>query len=153
MLRIGEAGGAQVAGTPANVSQPTNQVSTRSSGNNINLIDFRRGDNNAGRIMISLSNPDAPVSLVEQGGKIIIDFSDARLAEELQKRFDVTDFATPVLAIEAFPSGDNVRIIVQPDGNLDYEHLAYQSDNLYVLEVREIPKEVIEARRRENLRR
>lgn len=149
VLRIGEAGGAQVAATPANVSQPTNQVSTRSSGNNINLIDFRRGDNNAGRIMISLSNPDAPVSLVEQGGKIIIDFSDARLAEELQKRFDVTDFATPVQVIEAFPNGNNVRVIVQPDGNLDYEHLAYQSDNLYVLEVREIPKEVIEARRRE----
>lgn len=149
VLRIGESGGAQVAGTPTNVSQPSKQVSTRSSGNNINLIDFRRGDNNAGRIMISLSNPDVPVSLVEQGGKIIIDFSDAHLAEELQKRFDVTDFATPVQVIEAFPNGSNVRIIVQPDGNLDYEHLAYQSDNLYVLEVREIPKEEIEARRRE----
>ena len=149
VLRIGEADGVQVASTPAKVGQPANQVSTRSSGNNIDQIDFRRGDNNAGRVMISLSNPDTPVSLVEQGGKIIIDFNDARLAEELQKRFDVTDFATPVQVIEAFPNGSNVRIVVQPDGNLDYEHLAYQSDNLYVLEVREIPEEVIEARRRE----
>lgn len=149
VLRIGEAESVQVASSPAKVSQPSNRVSTRSSTNNIGLIDFRRGDNNAARILISLSNPDAPVSLVEQGGKIIIDFNDAQLAEELQKRYDVTDFATPVQAIEAFPNGKNVRVIVQPDGNLDYEHLAYQSDNLYVLEVREIPEEVIEARRRE----
>ena len=149
VLRIGEADQLQVAGTPAsNVGKPTSTVA-RSSGTNIDRIDFRRGDNSAGRILISLSNPDTPVSLVEQGGKIVIDFNDSRLAKELQKRFDVTDFATPVQSIEAFPNGNNVRVIVQPDGNLDYEHLAYQSDNLYVLEVREIPEEVIEARRRE----
>lgn len=150
VLRIGEGEGLQVAGTPStNVGKPAGQTSARVSGNNINLIDFRRGDNNAGRVMISLSNPDTPVSLVEQGGKIVIDFNNARLAKELQKRFDVTDFATPVQLIEAFPNGNNVRIVVQPDGNLEFEHLAYQSDNLYVLEVREIPEEVIEARRRE----
>ena len=149
VLRIGEADQLQVAGTPAsNVGKPTSTVA-RSSGTNIDRIDFRRGDNSAGRILISLSNPDTPVSLVEQGGKIVIDFNDSRLAKELQKRFDVTDFATPVQSIEAFPNGNNVRVIVQPDGNLDHEHLAYQSDNLYVLEVREIPEEVIEARRRE----
>lgn len=151
VLRIGEGGAAQVAtsSAPSSAAQPASVSSVRTTGNNINAIDFRRGDNNAGRVMISLSNPDMPISLVEQGGKIIIDFNDAQLAAELQKRFDVTDFATPVQLIEAYPQGSNVRIVVQPDGNLEYEHLAYQSDKLYVLEVREIPEEVLEARRRE----
>ena len=152
IILIGDSRGAQIASSSAPAQQTANNVSTvrtSSRGNGIDLIDFRRGDNNAGRVMISLSNPDTPISLVEQGGKIVIDFNNTRLAKELQKRFDVTDFATPVQSIEAFPKGDNVRVIVQPDGNLDYEHLAYQSDNLYVLEVREIPEEIIEARRRE----
>ena len=151
VLRIGDAGGAQIAASTSSTSasQPTTLVSARTDNNGINAIDFRRGDNSAGRIMISLSNPDTPISLIEQGGKIVIDFSNTQLASNLQKRFDVTDFATPVQLIEAYPQGKNVRIVVQPDGNLDYEHLAYQSDNLYVLEVREIPEEVIEARRRE----
>ena len=150
VLRIGEGDQLQVASSPAttNVGKPTSSSAGRLS-NNIDLIDFRRGDNNAGRVLISLSNPDAPVSLIEQGGKIVIDFNDARLAKELQKRFDVTDFATPVQLIEAFSKGNNVRVVVQPDAGLNFEHLAYQSDNLYVLEVREIPEEVIEARRRE----
>ena len=149
VLRIGESGGSHIASAPTSSAQPANVVSARSASNNINSIDFRRGDNSAGRVIISLSNPDTPISLIEQGGKIVIDFNDAHLAKELQKRFDVTDFATPVKVVEAFPSGKNVRIVVQPDGNLEYEHLAYQSDNLYVLEVREIPEEVIEARRRQ----
>ena len=148
VLLIGDSRGAQVASSSTPAQQPASSTPAR-GGNGIDLIDFRRGDNNSGRVMISLSNPDTPISLIEQGGKIVIDFNDTRLAKKLQKRFDVTDFATPVQSIEAFPKGENVRVIVQPDGNLDYEHLAYQSDNLYVLEVREIPEEVIDARRRE----
>ena len=149
VLLIGGVTSAQVASSaPAAAAQPTLSA-PGSSDNAVNAIDFRRGDNNAGRVMVSLSNPDTPISLAEQGGRIIIDFNDSKLASNLQKRFDVTDFATPVQMIEAYAQGDNVRVVVQPDGNLDYEHLAYQSDNLYVLEVREIPEELIEARRRE----
>ena len=151
ILRIGDADASQVAsGTPASAAQPQRvSRATPSSGNNIDLIDFRRGEQNSGRVMISLSNPDTPISLIEQGGRIVIDFQDSTLSKQLQKRFDVTDFATPVQVVEAFPSRDGVRVIVQPDATLEFEHLAYQSDNLYVLEVREIPEEVIEARRRE----
>jgi len=130
------------------VSVPT-RSSTTTSKNYISLIDFRRGDNNAGRVLISLSNPNAPVSLNEQGGKIIVGFKDSTLATALRKRFDVKDFATPVNFIEAFTKNNDVQVIIQPDTSSDYEHLAYQSDNLYVLEVREIPDELIEARRNE----
>jgi len=117
--------------------------------NNISLIDFRRGDNNAGRVLISLSNPNAPITLNEQGGKIVVSFENTTLASALRKRFDVKDFATPVNFIEASTKNNDTQIIIQPDTNLDYEHLAYQSDNLYVLEVREIPDELVEARRKE----
>ncbi len=150
ILRIGDVSGAQVASAPEAAAQPQSVVTTKSVGsNNIDLIDFRRGENDAGRVMISMTDPDTPISLVEQAGKIVIDFHDTQLAKDLQKKFDVTDFATPVQFVEAFPQRNGVRVIVQPDVTVEFEHLAYQSDNLYVLEVREVPQEVIEARRRE----
>ena len=117
--------------------------------NNIDLIDFRRGEDDTGRIMVSLSNSNTPVNLVEQGGRIILSFMDSNLAANLQKRFDVTDFATPVNYFEATTRGDEVEIIVYPNTDLEYDHLAYQTGNLYILEVQEIPEEVIETRRRE----
>ncbi len=150
ILTIGDlvAGSSQPAiASNAQVSPPTRSSTTLQ--NNISLIDFRRGDNNAGRVLISLSNPSAPVTLNEQGGKIIVGFEDTTLATALRKRFDVKDFATPVDFIEASTKNNNTQIVIQPDTSLDYEHLAYQSDNLYVLEVREIPDELIEARRKE----
>lgn len=124
----------------------SNRTSTASVDNSISLIDFRRGDNNAGRVLISLSNPNIPVSLAEQGGKIILSFEDTKLPPALQKRFDVKDFATPVEFISPSAQGKNTQVVVQPNPKSDYEHLAYQSDNLYVLEVREIPNELVEAR-------
>lgn len=148
ILRIGDANVVAVAQstTPKNTAPRTSSSHANSF---IDLIDFRRSDNNAGRIIVSLSNPDIPVSLIEQGGRIIVSFEDTSLAAPLQKRFDVTDFATPVNFIEASSQGANVQVIVQPDTNTNYEHLAYQSDNLYILEVREIPEELVETRRKE----
>lgn len=127
------------------VQQPTKQPISNTD-NNISLIDFRRGDNNAGRVLISLSNPNTPVSLIEQGGSIVVSFEDTKLPASLQKRFDVKDFATPINFISSSSKGKDAQIVIQPDPSVDYEHLAYQSDNLYVLEVREIPDELVEAR-------
>ncbi len=151
VLRIGD------SGAIAQTSKPTLSASTQqtaasssnistSSGNSISLVDFRRGDNNSGRVLVSLSNPDTPVSLIEQGGRIIVNFEDTSLPSSLQKRFDVKDFATPVNLITSSTKGSDTQIIIEPDASVDYEHLAYQSDNLYVLEVREIPDELVEAR-------
>ncbi len=133
--------------TAPTTAAPTSSVSNGQ--NNISLIDFRRGENNAGRVLISMSNPNAPVTLTEQGGNIVVNFKATTLAAALSKRFDVKDFATPVQFIEASSKNRDVQIVVQPDTSLDYEHLAYQSDNLYVLEVREIPQELVETRRKQ----
>lgn len=134
--------------TNTNASRTPTYTSSATQ-NNISLIDFRRGENNAGRVLISLSNPNTPIALNEQGGKIVLSFEDTSLATALRKRFDVKDFATSVNFIEASTKNNNAQIVVQPDTSLDYEHLAYQSDNLYVLEVREIPDELVETRRKE----
>ena len=152
ILRIGDnsqalASTAQSTTSSSVAAKPASPISR--SGNDIELIDFRRGDNNAGRILISLTNPDTPISLVEQGGRIIVNFQNSTLPSSLQKRFDVTDFATPVKTLEASQTNKGVQVLVQPDSTVEFEHLAYQSDNLYVLEVREIPKELLETRRKE----
>lgn len=151
VLRIGDNAQNFAEATSSDSKPKSMQRTTQTSGKpgSIELIDFRRGDNNAGRVLISLSDPDTPISLIESGGRIIVNFQGAKLPSSLQKRFDVSDFATPVKTLEASQINDGVQVLIQPDSNLDFEHLAYQSDNLYVLEVREIPDEVIESRRKE----
>jgi type IV pilus assembly protein PilQ len=152
ILRIGESNFAtNASGTnlARNVTQPAKLPSKAlqaNKDNTISLVDFRRGDNNSGRVLISLSNPNTPVSLIEQGGNIIVSFENTTLPQSLQKRFDVKDFATPVNFINSSTKGRDAQIVIQPDPTVDYEHLAYQSDNLYVLEVREIPDELVQAR-------
>jgi type IV pilus assembly protein PilQ len=113
----------------------------------ITNIDFRRGATGEGRIMIMLSDPKIQVDLSEQGGKILLDFFNTKLPKDLAQRLDVLDFATPVKTIDSFARGDNVRMVIEASG--DYEHLAYQSDNLYTVEVREVPKIVQEKRKKE----
>ncbi|MFK8028033.1 MAG: type IV pilus secretin PilQ [Gammaproteobacteria bacterium] len=151
VLRIGEANLAHSGSSTSINNNPAvvpKRTISRASGNDISLIDFRRGDNNSGRVLISLSNGDIPVNLVEQAGNIILTFEDTSLAQSMRKRFDVKDFATPVNFISSSTEGRDTKIVIQPNTDLEYEHLAYQSDNLYVLEVREIPDELIESRRK-----
>ncbi len=122
---------------------------SQSSGNSVTTVDFRRGEQGQGRVLIGLSNPEIPVNLIEQGGRIVLDIIDARLPDALRERLNVVDFATPVQTIEAYSEGGNTRIVISPNTALNFEHLAYQSDNLYVVEVSEIPVEVAERRKKE----
>ena len=140
---------AQVVSTSSDVKPP---VATQTSSNgafNINTVDFRRGEGGIGRIVIGLSNPNIPINLREQGGRIVVDFKNTSLPSNLSKRLDVVDFATPVQLVETFADGANTKMVISPDTSKEFEHLAYQSDNQYVVEVREIPKEVVEQRRLE----
>ena len=148
ILTIGDATNTVAQKTP---SAPASAVQRTPSvtQNSIDLIDFRRGEDDTGRIMVSLSNSSTAVNLVEQGGRIILSFMDSTLAADLQKRFDVTDFATPVNYFEATAQGNEVQVTVYPNTNLEYDHLAYQTGNLYILEVQEIPEEIVETRRKE----
>ncbi len=97
-------------------------------------IDFRRGQDGAGRVVVDLPNNQVGVDIRQQGQSLVVEFVRASLPERLQRKFDVTDFGTPVQAFTASQSGERVRLTVNPRG--DWEHSAYQSDNQFVLEVR-----------------
>jgi type IV pilus assembly protein PilQ len=98
-------------------------------------IDFRRGVGNSGRIVVELANSQVGVDIRQQGQNLVVDFLKTSLPEGLRRRLDVTDFGTPVQTVSTSQTGDRVRMVVTPKGN--WEHSAYQSDNQFVLEVRE----------------
>lgn len=98
-------------------------------------VDFRRSPDGAGRIIVSLPNNQVGVDLRQQGKGLSIDFLHSSLPEGLRRRLDVADFATPVQLINATQQGDRVRITIESNG--EWEHSAYQSDNQFVVEVRQ----------------
>ena len=97
-------------------------------------IDFRRGADGAGRIVVDLPSNQVGVDIRQQGQTLVVEFLRSTLPENLRRRLDVTDFGTPVQIVSSAQSGDRVRMVVEPRGA--WEHSAYQSDNQFVLEVR-----------------
>ena len=97
-------------------------------------IDFRRGADGAGRVVVSLASTQVGVDIRQQGQSLIVEFLRSSLPDNLRKRLDVTDFGTPVQSVSVFQAGERVRMVVEPRGA--WEHSAYQSDNQFVLEVR-----------------
>lgn len=98
-------------------------------------IDFRRGNDNVGRVVVDFSNSQVGVDIKQQGGALAVEFLKTSLPEGLRRRLDVSDFGTPVQNIVSTQVGDKVRMVVTPKGN--WEHSAYQSDKQFVLEIRE----------------
>lgn len=98
-------------------------------------IDFRRGVENAGRIVIDLDSNQVGVDIRQQGDKLVVEFLKTSLPEGLRRKLDVSDFGTPVQMVSAVQSGDRVRMTIEPKGQ--WEHSAYQSDNQLVVEIRQ----------------
>lgn len=99
-------------------------------------IDFRRGPQGDGKIIIGLSDTGVGIDIREQAGEIIVDFLDTSVSAEMQRRLDVTDFGTPVSNIDTFSQGKNVRLVVDAKGK--YEHLAYQAGDVFTVDVKPI---------------
>ena len=97
-------------------------------------VDFRRGQDGAGRIIVNLPSNQVGVDIQQQGKNLIVEFLRSSLPDNLRRKLDVSDFGSPVQTIATTQVGDRVRMIVEPKGN--WEHSAYQSDNQFVLEVR-----------------
>ncbi|TBO34291.1 type IV pilus secretin PilQ [Aquabacterium lacunae] len=97
-------------------------------------LDFRRGQDGAGRVVVELPNSNVGVDIRQQGKNLVVEFAKTSLPEKLRRRFDVNDFGTPVQSFSATQVGDRVKLVIDPRG--DWEHSAYQSDNQFVLEVR-----------------
>lgn len=96
-------------------------------------IDFRRGEDNSGRIVVQLPNSQVGVDIKPQGQNLVVDLLKSSLPPALQKRFDVTDFGTPVQRVTAAQTGDRVRLTIAARG--EWEHSAYQSDDQLVVEL------------------
>jgi type IV pilus assembly protein PilQ len=105
----------------------------------IENIDFRRGSNGEGRILITLGDPNTIVNMREEGGRIVLVFADTLLPKRLAKQFDVSDFATPVKAIEATTDGHGTKVTIVP-GTTDFDYLSYQSDKNLTIEVRPLTR-------------
>jgi type IV pilus assembly protein PilQ len=101
----------------------------------ISGFDFKRGDKNEGRILVSLANPNTIVNTKEQGGKVVLSFVNTRLPSNLSKRLDVSEFGTPVKFIDAISSGKETTLSVTLQNNL-YEYSSFQSNGLLTVEFR-----------------
>jgi type IV pilus assembly protein PilQ len=99
-------------------------------------IDFRRGRNGEGRVVVDLSDTSTGIDIRTQGQNIVVEFLKTSLPENLRRRLDVTDFATPVDSVSVFQQGENVRMVIEPKGQ--WEHNAYQSDTQFVVEVKPV---------------
>lgn len=110
----------------------------------ITAVDFRRSEDGYGRIVIGLSNPKAPVNVSKEGGRVKVEIRNTELPKNLQRRLDVTDFATPVQIVDALQVGDHTTFTISATG--DYDYLAYQADNTLTVNVNALTKEEIEAR-------
>jgi type IV pilus assembly protein PilQ len=99
-------------------------------------IDFRRGVDGAGRVIVTLPSNQVGVDIRQQGTGLLVEFPRSTVPDSLRKRLDVTDFGTPVQTVTTTQSGDRVRMVIEPRGN--WEHSAYQSDTQFVVEVRPV---------------
>ena len=141
-----EAGGGADAAITRRSTVAAPSATMKQSTSEITNIDFRRGETGEGRVLVSLSDPSTVIDIREEGGRIIVDFINSSLPENLDRRLDVVDFATPIKTIDTTSAGNNVHMVITPTG--DFEHLAYQSNDLLTIEVRSLSKAEQEAIKR-----
>ncbi|MBZ2170141.1 type IV pilus secretin PilQ [Marinobacter sp. F4216] len=110
-------------------------------------VDFRRGKDGEGRVIVDLGSERTSVDLAEQAGKIRLTMSGLSVPENLRRRLDVTDFATPVHRVDTFMEGGNAVVEIRPEGSYDY--IAYQSGSEFTVSVEQLSEEEAEARREE----
>ncbi|MHB1370275.1 MAG: type IV pilus secretin PilQ [Pseudomonadaceae bacterium] len=113
----------------------------------INNIDFRRGEDGAGNVIITLSDPSISSNIEEQSGKIHVSFAKTQLPEALRVRLDVQDFATPVKFVDATTQGGGAAIAIEPTGRYDY--LAYQTDDKLTISIKPLTEDEAQKRKAE----
>ncbi|MBV7453244.1 type IV pilus secretin PilQ [Acidovorax sp. sif1233] len=120
-------------------SQPAQALTFSDPANNdiqtLKDVDFRRGSDGSGRVIVTLPSSQVGVDIRQQGKGLVVDFLKSSLPEGLRRRLDVGDFGTPVQAITTMQQGERVRMTIDPVG--DWEHSAYQSDSQFVIEIRQ----------------
>jgi type IV pilus assembly protein PilQ len=136
---------------PANVESESGEASLApvpraGVSKGVTNIDFKRGPNGEGRVIIDLTSTSISTDVWRENNVINVELVSSQLPRELQRRMDVSDFATPISFIDAIQDGSNIRLTISSTG--DFEHLAYQTDRIYTIEVAPISKEEEEKKKK-----
>ena len=144
-----EATGAAFDEVPATVgSKQADAPRFTNNPRGIENIDFRRGEEGEGRVVVNLTDANIPMDISDEFGKVVVKFLGIKLPDSLRQTLDVLDFATPVKSISSFEEDDNVRIEIEPV-NSDFEHVAYQANNIFTIELKPISKDELEEVKKE----
>ncbi len=146
IISLDGSGGGAVASTPTTTSVASSSKHSyiTDAKSEIKNIDFRRGEKGEGRIIVTLSDSSAGIDMRQEGGKILVDFSNSQIPSELLRRLDVLDFATPVKTIDTMTRGNTTKMVITPI-NDNYDHLAYQTENVYTIEIKPLTKQQVQA--------
>lgn len=135
LVTLGSQPGEATAGTGVGSSHAGGPVAaTAATERAIRTIDFRRGADGTGRVIVQLTDPRTPVNVRQEGNQIVVDFAGTLMPKNLMRRYDVMDFATPVQTVDALRVEGSSRLVISAQG--DFEQLAYQSDNQYTIEIK-----------------
>jgi len=144
---VGEGSAGTSVATQTTTTAPVPVKAYAPAAKAIKGIDFQRGEQGEGNVVIELSDSSVSPDIQEQGGKIRLDFAKTQLPESLRVSLDVKDFATPVQFVKAVGSPDKTNITIESTGFYDY--LAYQTENRLTISVKPLTQEDMEKRKSE----
>jgi type IV pilus assembly protein PilQ len=127
----------EMAGAAASESVPATQFAEAKPGTEnkvVRAVDFRRGRDGEGRIIVELADSNTGIDIKQQGKGLVVDILETTIPRGLERRLDVVDFGTPVQSVDTFAQGANVKLIIEPKG--EWEHSAYQTDRQLIIEVK-----------------
>jgi type IV pilus assembly protein PilQ len=128
-------------GASAVAASSTSSSASGSYGQSVTGVDFRRGANGEGRVIVSLNRPGTNMAVDESNNRISIDLFNVSLPDNLNRRLDVVDFATPVQFIDTSPISNGVRVTLSTSG--PFEQLAYETGNDIVIEVQKMVRDLV----------
>ncbi|MEY3018062.1 MAG: hypothetical protein RL336_1197, partial [Pseudomonadota bacterium] len=151
-IELGQAGAGDYLSRPSETVlsaslKRTGQMAMANAAGSIEAIDFKRGQEGEGMLIIDLSEQRIDVDVRVEGSTLKVDFLDISVLEKLQRQYDVVDFATPVKGFEVLQSPNAASITIQAVGHFDY--LAYQTDRQYVISVKPLSEEALAEKRKE----
>ncbi|MGE0115666.1 MAG: type IV pilus secretin PilQ [Steroidobacteraceae bacterium] len=136
LVTVGSNVQANAASAAQTASSTAPSAASRSAA--LSKVDFRRGTDGSGRVVVQLSNSRISPDLKQEGGRVVVNFPKTTVADSLLRRLDVVDFATPVNAIDTVRVADGARIIISAGG--DWEPVAYQTEDQYTVEIKPVVK-------------
>ncbi len=145
-LMVGQEGNEYLKSTSDPLQVSVGVVEVIDAVSEIRDLQFQRTGDGEGKLTLELTNPKVDVNVFSEGGEVNVQFIGTTVAPRLLRRFDVTDFATPVDSVDVNTTVRGVTLVLKTTGDFDY--LAYQADNQYVISVKPLSKK--EAERRKN---